>query len=506
MPLSGLAMLLAALLPVAVSVASPGPETVALTVYRDPSRGRSDAMTLNRLGGFALVTETRRIHVPAGDAVLRFEGVADGIIPASAIVTGLPGGVIEKNRDARLLSPAALVDGTLGRSVTVTSTDRKTGRITAEDATIVAGAAQGVVLRTGSRIVALRCSGLAEKLTYGGVPAGLTTKPVLSVTTRSSRAADLTVTLSYLASGFDWSASYVATVAASGGSLDLFAWLTLANGNAQGWHDVRLQAVAGRIERQYVREIAAAASRLALHCYPLGTTTSNLPTIEPYRPTRHQDGSGDIVVTASRAFYPMAVAAPPAPPPPPPPPENLGDLKLYRVPERVDVSPNGQKQVALLVQHAVAFERVYRVHLYPWQNAANLPAEIALRLRNDAKTGLGIPLPAGTTTLYQPRGPTRLLLGTGTIADTAKGEKALFTAGVSPQVLAEQSTAGGRRSVRVTNANPFAVPVEVSLGSAGERPYVGTSAPLEQINGVQAWRVSVPANGVATLEYGMAVN
>jgi hypothetical protein len=45
-----------------------------------------------------------------GQHRLRFEGVADGIEPASAIVTGLPSGVIEKNRDAALLSPAALVD------------------------------------------------------------------------------------------------------------------------------------------------------------------------------------------------------------------------------------------------------------------------------------------------------------------------------------------------------------------------------------------------------------
>jgi hypothetical protein len=457
-------------------------------------------MALNRLGGFALVTETRHIHVPTGDAVLRFEGVADGIVPASAIVTGLPGGVIEKNRDARLLSPAALVDGTLGRSVTLTRTDRRTGRVTAEDATIVAGAAQGVVLRTASGIVALRCSGLPEKLTYGGVPAGLTSKPVLSVTTHSPRAADVTVTLSYLASGFDWSASYVATVAAGGGALDLFAWLTLANGNAQGWHDVRLQAVAGRIERHSVREIAAAASRLALHCYPLGTTTSDLPTIEPYRRAQRDAESEDIVVTGFRALAPMAMAPPP---PPPPPPEDLGDLKLYRVPQSVDVSPNGQKQVALLAQHKVAFEKVYRAHLYAWQTMT-MPAEIALRLRNETEAGLGIPLPAGTTTLYQPRGGSRLLLGTGTIGDTAKGEKALFTAGASPQVMIEQRATGRRRSVRVSNANPFVVPVEIAFGAAGEPRYLGSSASLERIDGVQTWRLRVPANGAVTLEYGLA--
>ncbi len=176
---------LAAALPAAATVASPAPEGVALTVYRDPSRGRQQKMDLRWLGGFALVTETRTLHVPAGEATLRCEGVADGIIPAGAIVTGLPGGVIEKNRDARLLSPGALVDGTPGRDVTLRRTDRKTGKLIEQDATIVAGPGQGVVLKTPSRIETLRCAGVPEGLEYDGVPEGLSARPVLSMAQRS---------------------------------------------------------------------------------------------------------------------------------------------------------------------------------------------------------------------------------------------------------------------------------------------------------------------------------
>src|ERR1700730_1409919 len=48
-------------------------------------------------------------HLPAGKSRIRFEGVADGIEPVSAIVAGLPVGVVEKNLDADLLSPATLL-------------------------------------------------------------------------------------------------------------------------------------------------------------------------------------------------------------------------------------------------------------------------------------------------------------------------------------------------------------------------------------------------------------
>ena len=77
---------------------SPKPEAVAVTVYRAPERGADEAIDLEWLGGYALISETRRIEIPAGDGEIRFEGVAGGILPESAIVTALPDGVGEKNQ------------------------------------------------------------------------------------------------------------------------------------------------------------------------------------------------------------------------------------------------------------------------------------------------------------------------------------------------------------------------------------------------------------------------
>src|SRR3546814_2886178 len=94
----------------------------------DLSRGEGN-INLDWLNGFALITEHRRIAVPAGESIIRFEGVANGMIAVSAVVTGLPGGVVQKNRNAALLSPAALLDGTLGNRVNIRRTDRKSTRL-----------------------------------------------------------------------------------------------------------------------------------------------------------------------------------------------------------------------------------------------------------------------------------------------------------------------------------------------------------------------------------------
>ncbi len=220
-------------------------DAVSVTLYRDPNRGAGAIPPRGWPGGYALITETRTIRVPAGKSVIRFVGVSEGMLPETAIVTGLPQQVNEKNRDARLLSPAALIDAYLKRRVTIRRTNRATGKVTEGEAIIQSGPGGGVLLTTAGGVEALGCSGLPEALSYPGVPADLSAKPTLSVTTDNAAAATVTVQLSYLAQGFDWSANYVAQVADDGETLDLFAWLTVANGGSQGFAGARTNAVAG---------------------------------------------------------------------------------------------------------------------------------------------------------------------------------------------------------------------------------------------------------------------
>jgi hypothetical protein len=327
----------------------------------------------------------------------------------------------------------------------------------------------------------------------------LSARPVLSVTTDSARAGTATVTLSYLASGFDWGASYVATVAGDGRTLDLHAWMTLANGSAEGFANAEVRAVAGRLNRREMRELEGAVGALRLSCYPLGTTTSDL--------RRSEMGDREIVVTGSRtvAGEMSFFAAPPAPVSAPPPPENLGDLKLYRVPFRVNVAANAQKQVALLAAAKVPFERVYRAAVGRGAQVADAPTRIALRVRNEVAGGLGIALPEGTTALYAERGGGggRLLLGTGTVRDAAVGERMRIEAGTSSQVLVAQADgADGAATLVVSNANGVPATVEVTIGGAGDAPLRAPSMGVERIDGMWTWIVAVPANGRAELHYG----
>lgn len=493
-------------------VLSEKPDAVAVTLYRDvrrqvePGRGWP--------GGYALVTETRTITLPAGPSVIRFVGVSEGMMPETAIVTGLPRGVGEKNRDARLLGPATLVDANLKRSVVVRRTDRATGKVTESEAVIQSGPNGGVLLSTAQGVEALGCSGLPEAIRYPGVPADLAAKPTLSVTSDSAAVQTVTVQLSYLAQGLDWSASYVARLG-DGDMLDLFGWMTVVNGGSQGFTGARTSAVAGKVDKGRAASLPrGAAPELRLQCWPLGNSSMAGPPRQDFGTgVAESIGEMEVVVTGSRLQRRVQLLPVPPPPPPPAPEmmaeqEELGDLKLYRVPEPVTVAARSTKQVALLHRDSVKVTRLYRGVFSPFPYNAgearppSRPTQIVLRTANRTSEGLGLPLPAGKLALFADRGGAPVLLGESDLADRAVGDEVELLPGTSSAVrYTVIGRPGGKRreafAVEVTNAHDVPALFELPI----PYPMAEADVPLVERKGVKTWRVTVPANGTATLHF-----
>ncbi len=501
-------------LPVAAQTVtvSDAPEAVSLTVYRATGRGERP-INANWPGGYALITETRTVNIPAGDAVIRFEGVAEGMFPESAIVTGLPSGVREKNRDARLLSPQGLVDAYLKRAVTLTRTNKATGKVRTQEAFITAGPQGGVILKTDEGYEALRCTGLPERMSFGGVPAGLSAKPTLSVLTSSKTATTAKLTLTYMAAGFDWQANYVAQVqerkSDGSGKVDMFAWLTLANGGNQSFVNANTMAIAGEPNRERRGEQARpTGGALYLQCWG-NQTTSDVPYRLGYEPAppppppapagmMYEADAENIVVTAQRRrseklMSPVAVVVAQQ--------EDLGDLKLYRIPEPVTVNAKGQKQVAMLVKPGAEFAHYYAANVENYdENSA--PMTMMLRGENRKEKGLGLPMPSGQVMIFEDSNYGTLLAGQSSLKDRAVGEEVEMAVGTSSDVrmkLTRISEESKRQNYRIDITNARNTPVNIEV----EIPFElkGKPRDLVKIDGVPTWKISVPANGDAKLFY-----
>ncbi|MEO9470580.1 hypothetical protein [Parasphingorhabdus sp.] len=495
------------------TVTSDGPSSVSVTVYRNPSRQADQTMNLNYLGGYALVTEQRTIDLPAGEVDLRFEGVAGGIIPQSAIVTGLPDGVIEKNRDAALLSPSALLNGYLGRGVTIRRTSVATGVTREFDANIRTDASGGMVLQTAEGFEALQCTGLNETIVYPAIPEGLSAKPTLSIKSRIIAPTRATVTLSYLATGFDWQANYVANVSADGRNLNLFSWVTLANSDETSFVNAQTQTVAGQPNKGRDNIAPASGSSIAFRCWPQATTSdiqlrnrAALGRLSSFR-TDEQDM---ITVTASRRNEGMMEMAAPVSVMKAKQ-EELGDLKLYRIPEPVTVASKSQKQVVMFEKSSVPFEQIYEADLWAFNSVdQSTPLATTLRLQNKKRDGLGLALPAGKLVAFKEAQGAQLLLGEGSLGDKAIGEEVDVTIGTSPLVrytlkvvndVDEESRSYADMELRITNASLQSASVEIMIGRNDRERLTKVSSKLGRKAGKDFWKVSVPASGERVLKY-----
>jgi hypothetical protein len=488
------------------TVVSAKADSVSVTVYRQPGRTKG-AIDRNWPGGSALITETRTIDLPQGESTVRFEGVAEGLMPETAMLSGMPRGVREKNRDARLLTPAGLVDAYLKRRVTLRRTDRKTGKTTEQDAIISAGPTGGVIVRTAQGFEALGCSGLPERMLYPKLPPDLSPRPTLSVIATSDRAIRATLQLTYLAEGFDWAANYVADMKPDGRTLDLMAWLTVANGGVTGFPGARLSVIAGQPnKRARGPQPRPTGGPLRLTCWPMDITSTHprwdlFPVEMPVPPAMDMAGAQDIVVTSMRreSMAMLAAPAPPPPPPPPPPPEDVGDLKLYRVPVNVDVAAHGQKQVALLHQADVKVERLYAATVQAATDGSQ-PMTLRLRVQNRKADGLGLAMPSGRVAVFEDVGGMRLLAGEADIGDKTEGERVDYDLAASADVrIAVRQRSESRKerrwTISLSNARPFDVTAEVAIPhDIDPRPTT-----MDRRGNAWIWRAIVPAND--TLDY-----
>ncbi len=340
----------------------------------------------------------------------------------------------------------------------------------------------------------------------------LSAAPTLSVLVRSREPVTTTVTLSYLARGFDWAADYTATLSADGATMNLGAWVTLANGNGVGFPRTRTQVVAGRVNRESGKvEPLDIGGPILARCWPRGST-SDLPGLLQL----DLASAGGSQPEAGRAIAPVALA-----------PqtadmmleaqrveqEQLGDLKLYRVPDRTTVAARQSKQVRLLDRAAIPVKTTYAADLAADVIAPAAPAFKFLRTVNAAANHLGLPLPSGRVAVYAEHRGERLLERESGIRDLAVDEELEINLGASPDIEVTAAREGAvtesaptaqreiSERVEISNARSTPIQFELRLRLAEGARIVGADHPLGQKNGRPIFRLEIPAHASATLRY-----
>jgi hypothetical protein len=481
-----LRLLFAALLiPLTVGIASPQPaaqqpavQTTSMSTLDDQAEL---AVTIYN-SDIALVRDVRNIQIARGTSDVQFMDIAATVNPATVHFRSLTEparvGVVEQNYEYDLLEPDKLLRKYVGREVTLVRT-RMDGTTTRDEdvkARLISYN-NAPVWEIGGEIV----TGMpANHIRFPELPGNLFSHPTLIWTLDNTGGTRHRVEASYLARSLSWIADYVLTVGRDDKSADIDGWVTVTNGSGTSFRNAQLQLVAGDLNR-----VKSA----------LGIVASD---------------------ALQRAEAPAA---------PRMSQESFSEYHLYSLARKTTINNAETKQVSMMGATGCPVQKRYVVDgNYTYYRSAQRTGspikdnvEVFYQLKNEEKTGLGMPMPAGTVRVYQSDSNGGLqFVGEDRIDHTPKGETLNLKIGNAFDIISERKQKDFQRiasdvyeiemEVALRNHKNTPVSVEVNEPIGGDWRMLTSTYPSEKTAAFAAqFKVPIAANGTSTLRYRVRV-
>lgn len=380
----------------------------------------------------ALVRDVRQLNLPTGAFRLKFMDIAATVNPATVHFRSLSEperlNVIEQNYEYDLLEPAKLLHKYVGKQVTITRAYTESGTTKHEEitATLLADN-NGPVWKIGNDIV----TGLyAESYRFPEVPANLYDRPTLLMSLDNSGGRKQQIETSYLATNLSWNSDYVLTVARDDKVADLDGWVTLTNNSGTAFHNASLQLVAGELNR-----------------------------VSPPAPTAPMAREMVMNKAVAQQFQQ----------------ENFSEYHLYTLGRKTSVEDKETKQISLLQGSGVPVEKIFVVNgqnfyyhnRYSPGSPQKDPVMVFYKFKNEEKSGLGMPLPAGNLRVYQKDSKGGVLfIGEDHIDHTPKDESVTVHIGNAFDVVAERK----QTDYKSIAANVWEMEFEITLRNHKDSP------------------------------------
>ena len=429
----------------------------------------------------ALVRDVRQIHLQPGTFPLHFEDVAASINPATVHLRSLTDpsrlSVLEQNYEYDLLDPQKLLQKYVGREVTLVRAEEENNstRYTETKALLLSDN-NGPVWKIGNEIV----TGMAsDSYRFPDLPDNLYSRPTLIWTLDNSGSDSQRIEASYLTTNMKWNADYVLTVGRDEKAADLDGWVTLTNTSGASYDNATLQLVAGQVNQ------VAPAPRVF-------------------------EAMSKVVGAGGGA--PMTQ-------------ENFSEYHLYTVTRKTSIHDNESKQISLLSGTGVPVTKtlVTEGQPYYYRNSQGLgnpipqPVMVYYNFKNDQKSGLGMPLPAGTVRVYQADTKGNIqFAGEDSIEHTPKDENLRIHVGNAFDVVCERkemdykrinnSTSEMEYEITIRNHKDGPVTVDVREPVGGDWQVVNSNFKSTKLDSTTiGFQIPVAKDGTETLDYRVRV-
>ena len=452
--------------------------TDGATVMGDDPDQRTLAVTVYN-GNLGLVKDQRPIELKRGVFTLPFKDVAAQIDPTSVAFRALghPGAVnvLEQNYEYDLLTPQALLEKYVGETVTLYMRRGEHNEEFPVKAKLLS-VQGGAVYQIGDSI-ALNPPG---RVVLPDLKGDLKALPTLVWTLKSDRSGVEPVEVSYLTTGLNWKADYVATLAEDDKTLSLGGWVTLQNSSGTTYPNAKLKLVAGDIHRAPTSQ----NRRNEYHALKAATETPDESSFE------------------ERTFF---------------------EYHLYDLPRPTTIKNNQTKQIRLLEGSGVRTDKVYRLAGAPWYYTQQYGGEKGLKIGvyqefdNRKRNGLGIALPGGVVRLYKADTDGSLqLIGEDRIDHTPRDERVKLKVGEAFDIVAERRQTEYRKlapglyeeefEVVIRNHKDERIVVEIVEPLPSDWTMLSNTHDYEKLDAFTVqFDVPIASHGEATLKYRVRI-
>jgi len=450
------------------------PSSTTLTLYRsDDAALYSGGDSGSVHAGYAVAREPRQVELKAGTQDISLGGLPQYLDP-EAMALGFDGDAAQVISQRLLLSQGqdAALGSLIGQQVVVLATSGQP-------------LATGTLLRAGDGLLVQDGNGSTSLIRdYASVTArgSFQTGSSLQLRVDARRAGKAQATLSYTTAGLGWRAAYVGTLAPGDGcKMQFESRASIANRSGRDWSDVRLTLIAGE------PQIAKATGGPRPMAFAMKAQ-----------------------VAADRAM---------------PEQSTLADYRSYTLPGAVDLPDGSVSQVPLYATRTIECERtslyengggwippqpMIAQDFVPGGDSTGIVSTLQFRAFDS--------LPAGyLRVLTADRNGTPQFIGEGRINDTPKGSDARITLGQAFDLRGNRERTAfhvdknGRtmdEAFRITLTNAGDTPRTVTVREHPQRWRQWTlesssSKPSAQTTDTLEFKVTVPANGKATLDYAV---
>lgn len=332
----------------------------------------------------ALVKDQRLLTLEEGLNEVRFTDVAAQIDPTSVHFKSLTAPqatlIREQNFQYDLVSRAKLLEKYLDQEIEVQQ-PRKDGGVEIIRGQLLS-ATDGLVIQQADGTLTALTS--AEQVRLPKLPSGLITRPTLMWLVESGQAGTQRSEVSYLTSGINWSADYVAVVNPDDTLADLTGWVTIDNKSGATYPAARLKLIAGEVHRIQPPHLLAKGRMAEM------VTLAAEPQFE------------------EKAFF---------------------EYHLYTLQRKTTIRDNETKQIELLTAANVPVKKVYvfdgaNLRPGPPNQPPQAKVNVMVEVENRQENHLGMPLPKGKVRVYKADEDGSLqFVGEDEIDHTPKDEK-----------------------------------------------------------------------------------